>query len=1081
MNKQDMFSCADFALLRAPVQPIARLHETTGGGLDDGFGDEIGAAIESLRTLAADPLVGEAVLVSSGSLAHGLRRVLLGGDRGGASKTPRPADLHRMMRALLRYRLRMATRPTPFGLMAGVAQVQFTANADEVKVRLGDRHRRVSRPDREWLGHLAADWERSPEVLTRLRLVRNNLCFVRGTRLVLPYQPETDTAGDPERLHEISVRYTEAVRAILEATAVPVAYPHLRDRLVTSFPQAPSTAIDTVLLRLVDKGFLLTELPPPPDSIDPVGHMLEVLAGVDAGQSPEQCDLAAIRAGLVDYDETPLGEGTAAWEAVTARMRGLRPGDALVQVDLALDADVRLPTSVGTEIARAAGLLWQLAPTEDEPGYLRDYHADFVERYGLDRLVPLKELLDPNRGLGAPAGYHLPPGSRQTRPPHGKVDGHEAPLRDRMLGDLVQSANAAGQGEVELTDDHPVVRELATDTGQPPDSIDLCAQLFADSVDALAAGRFTAVVAGWSERAGSMMGRFAHLSSSVQQALSDLASGAVGTSRPDVLSAQVAFHPFYPRLANVASVPRLLSHAIPVAVFADRDNPATLDLDRLAVGALPDRLFVVDRDSGRRIAPTAFDVINDRTNAPNVARFLREVQHSGVRPWQGWSWGSAEALTHLPRVRYGRTVLSPARWRPDPVLCDKRARFDDWSAALDRWRERWRVPSQVCLSYLDQRIELDLDSTAHLHLLRHELERRPTTVLRESYRGAAPGHGWLAGPGGPHHNEVVFALTRRTPPEEPRRDDHHRRAHDRAMSTVREAAEGEQPPGGQWVYALLHCPTEQHDELLVDEVAPLVEHLPEGVDRWFFIRYHDTAPHLRLRIHGTDAARAELTDRVRDWAARLRRLGLINRVVFDTYDPEWERYGGPDTMAGAERVFHADSVAALEKLRLRNAGQLCSDPLLLQASNHIDLIRAFSHDPEEADATAAGRQPEPWMHQLLDRTVRLPEHRAFQQRRREALALVDPWGGWNRLRAEPGGATLLRCWADRAGAVRAYRKQLDQLGPHSWSSQPEVLDALLHMQHNRLVGVNPESERKVLAIVRGVVQSAVDRWRKEQR
>ncbi|MDI5969884.1 lantibiotic dehydratase [Streptomyces sp. SL13] len=1081
MNKQNMFSCADFALLRAPVQPISRLRETTGDGLDNGFGDEVGAAIESLRTLAADALVGEAVLVSSGSLAHGLKRVLLGGDRDRAGETPRPADLHRMMRALLRYRLRMSTRSTPFGLMAGVAQVEFTSSPDEVKVHLGDRHRRVSRPDREWLSRLAADWERSPEVLTRLRLVRNNLCFVRGTRLILPYQPETDTAGKPERLHEISVRHTEAVRAILEAAAVPVAYPHLRDRLVTSFPQAPSTVIDAVLLRLVDKGFLLTELPPPPHSVDPVGHMLEVLADGDAAESPERRGLAAIRAGLVDYDETPLGEGTAAWEAVTAQMRSLRPGNALVQVDLVLDADVRLPTSVGVEIERAAGLLWQLAPTEDDPGYLREYHADFVERYGLERLVPLKELLDPNRGLGAPAGYQRPPSSRQVRPPHGKTHGHEASQRDRMLADLVQSATASGRSEVELTDDHPVVRELATGTGRPPDSIDLCAQLFADSVDALAAGRFTAVIAGWSERAGSMIGRFAHLSPSVRQALSDLSSDAVGTSRSGFLPAQVAFHPFYPRLANVASVPPLLPHTIPVAVFADQDNPATLNLDRLAVGALPDRLFVVDRDSGRQIAPAAFDVINDRTNAPNAARFLREVQHSGVRLWQGWSWGSAEALTHLPRVRYGRTVLSPARWRPDPVLCDKRAGFDDWSAALDRWKEHWRVPSQLCLSYLDQRIELDLDSTAHRHLLRHELERRPTTVLRESFRGVTPAQGWLAGPGGSHHNEVVFALTRRTPDEEPRRYDHHRRTHERAMSTVRKVAEGEQPPGGEWVYALLHCPAEQHDELLVDEVAPLIEQLPEGVDRWFFIRYHDTAPHLRLRIHGTDAVRAELTDRVRDWAARLRRLGMINRVAFDTYDPEWERYGGPDTMAGAEQVFHADSVVALEKLRLRNTGQLRVDPLLLQACNHIDLIRAFSHDPEEAAATAADRRPEPWMHQLLDRTVRLPEHRAFQQRRQEAMALVDPWGGWNRLRAEPGSATLLRCWADRASTVSAYRKQLDQLGPHSWSSPPDVQDALLHMQHNRLFGVSPESERQVLAIVRGVVQSAVDRWRKEQR
>jgi hypothetical protein len=50
-------------------------------------------------------------------------------------------------------------------------------------------------------------------------------------------------------------------------------------------------------------------------------------------------------------------------------------------------------------------------------------------------------------------------------------------------------------------------------------------------------------------------------------------------------------------------------------------------------------------------------------------------------------------LPYLPRLRYGKTVLAPARWLlaaadlPAPT-----APLPEWASALDAWRERWRVP-----------------------------------------------------------------------------------------------------------------------------------------------------------------------------------------------------------------------------------------------------------------------------------------------------------------------------------------------------------------------------------------------------
>ncbi|TKI88204.1 hypothetical protein FC695_38060, partial [Bacillus cereus] len=47
------------------------------------------------------------------------------------------------------------------------------------------------------------------------------------------------------------------------------------------------------------------------------------------------------------------------------------------------------------------------------------------------------------------------------------------------------------------------------------------------------------------------------------------------------------------------------------------------------------------------------------------------------------------------------------------------------------------------------------------------------------------------------------------------------------------------------------------------------------------------------------------------WINTLKELGIINRVTFDTYDPEIERYGGAIAMEKAEKIFYLDSLISL--------------------------------------------------------------------------------------------------------------------------------------------------------------------------
>ncbi|GAB2912332.1 lantibiotic dehydratase [Streptomyces mayteni] len=1024
-----------------------------------------------LRALADEGLVREAVALSSPSLARGLD--LLGNSQSGGGGVQKLTDLRQAVRALSRYRLRMAGRPTPFGLLAGVAAAEFTDARAWAGIRFGSAHRRVPRVDCRWLLGLLAAWELRPEVLRQLRLTANNLCHLRGKRLVLTYQPDhavTSRAGGTART--VSIRFSGAVRAALDHARVPVDGATLERRLRSAFPTADENVVRDLVMRLVEKGFLLTELQPPSSAVDPLEHVLEVLARLpNPTELPELPELRAIQQDLANYAAKPLGEGSAALAAVSGRMRRLRQAEAVVHVDLAMDIDVRLPQAVAREAEDAARTLWRLSPRPPGSKHLRQYHLDFLERYGVERPVGLRELLDPSTGLGPPAGYRRPQSNRALR-----VEPDDHPERDRLLLSLAQQATVTGAPEVVLTEGPgSLIAQLACDDGVPPDSLDVHLQVLASSPGALWDGDFRLVVLGGAIPAGAMSGRFAHLLPDDFRAVACRSSdehsnndaGEPGFWDRRALPAQVVCQPATPRAANVVRVPRVHPNWLPVGVFADRKQDQTLDLERLAVAADTTRLFFIDTRDGCEVAPAGLHMLDMVHHAPNMARFLHELPYSGVRLWEPWDWGAAAGLPFLPRVRYRRTVLTPARWRLPDTMHDQTVPLAAWSTELVGWRECWHVPRQVRVSHFDQRLDLDLTDPHHLRLLRHEMRRCPDLEVFEALDDAQT-ESWLAGPDGHHTNELVLPLVTR---KSERRIG---RTASRPMAPLRDVRH-EQLPGGEWLYASLYCATDQENELLIDHLPQLLAMLPygpDGIDRWFFIRYGGADDrHLRLRFHAKpEVIVADGLRRLHEWAARLLHQRVIRRLTLDTYDPELERYGGPDAMEAAERVFHADSRSVLAQLRRLETSRTAVAPMVAAAANYINIAAAFWPTTDHGQEPAWTR----WFLSAFPRESRRPE--ALREYR-GALSLIDPSDDWAALRALPNGAALVGAWSERAEALATYGQLLHRQGKSAPSTASDVLLSLLHMHHNRLVGGNQKAEETSYALASAAVQALVNRRR----
>lgn len=250
------------------------------------------------------------------------------------------------------------------------------------------------------------------------------------------------------------------------------------------------------------------------------------------------------------------------------------------------------------------------------------------------------------------------------------------------------------------------------------------------------------------------------------------------------------------------------------------------------------------------------------------------------------------------------------------------------------------------------------------------------------------------------------------------------------------------PPGSECLFVKLYGGAGTADTVLRTLVEPLVqEALASGLaERWFFIRFADPRPHLRVRFFGPRAT--ELLPRLEERSRRLLDQGRIARIQLDTYERELERYGDEAGVLLAEQVFQADSACALAlvaatpgdagadsrwRLLVRGIDQLLEDLGLDLAAR-----RAFAKREKEGYGRELGADDAFWR-QLGQR---------YRKERGSLEALLD-----RSQDASSPHAAALAALAQRSEAIRPLVPALRAL--------PVPLTALassyVHMHANRLL------------------------------
>ncbi|MEU9044901.1 MULTISPECIES: lantibiotic dehydratase [unclassified Kitasatospora] len=878
------------------------------------------------RDALADPRIRRALAIASPDLLEALQRP-------GAS----PRDAARAELKLARYLIRMSTRPTPYGAFAAVSLAGW-GERTTLSVR-NDADRIRTRPDMGWLTDLCLTLDDDPAARADSRWAVGAHAVERHGRLALADGGPAQSTG--------SVRLTTAVREALRAARRPVPYAALRRHLLDHTGGSPEQ-VDRLLTDLWRQRLLVTDLRAALTTTEPADELRGRLADRPACARTAG-RLADLLAEMADLDSAPADEAPKRARGIAQRAKAVHPADGpAFQTDMARPvAGDRLTAHVGEACAQAAELLLRLSPQPLGCAELSAHRGAFTQRYGHDREVPLLELLDEHTGIGPLAHAH---GARQALPPE------VAARRANALTDLALGALRDGQRVVELTDALLAdlqTRDPSTEPVPAPLSLELSAFVAAASPEAVDRGDFLLVVGPnlGASSAGRSLGRFADLLAPQGPAALRALGEAESRARADAaLPAEVVYLPANHRMANVVVRPAVHEHEIVLDVPAGVPAERVVPLDDILVGILHDRYRLRSRRLDAVLRPTARHMLNTH-QAPAVCRFLDEVARDGSPEFAAFDWGPAAGFPFLPRVQYGRIVLAPARWLLRPALDGGEGRpagAEAFAAHVAAWRTQWSVPARLYLTVADNRLLLDLDDPAQVEQLRAEARssRAGLLVLQEALPDTADA--WVPGADGVFMSELVAPLVlrpqaaaradgradgqagRRVAPGTATRTTPGPQAVPQAVPQTGPAptvARGDDRPvpirdrlrlpGSDWLFAKLYCDHDQENGLLAGPLRHLCEMAEVSglAQQWFFIRYADPDPHLRLRWKGDqEALTRHLLPEIARLAARLTDEGLVSRLVIDTYDRELERYGGSEGTDVSEQIFCADSRAVMRLL-----------------------------------------------------------------------------------------------------------------------------------------------------------------------
>lgn len=919
-----MINAKDFYLLRTPFLPLNFLDQFNGLSHE--------ALPGKLKVIFGDPYLQEAIYIASPELFAECMKWLQG-------DLTNPKDVNKLVLSLFRYLLRMSTRCTPYGLFAGCALGVTGENTSMVLSDPG-KFKKHSRLDMNYVAELATLVTNIPEIRSQLQYFPNNSLYKVSNRY---RYVEYSIKNKFRNYHLAEVACTPYLEEIISTANHGATLDALANCLLSD--EIDESEAKEFVAELVQSQILVSELEPTVTGKEFFSILVKKLGQVTGGADIFQ-SLCSIQAFLKNQEN-----GIDKYLKVHELVRQLLPdtnSKDLVQTDLFLGTkNNTISSAVISDLQKHVEKLFLLARPK-ENGDLQQFRNAFRERYE-DREVPLVLALDAEAGIGY-AGFNN--GHADHTPlvddifPSGSSQADSiswSKLHDFQLRKLHKCLHEHS-AEIELTDKDLDELKMGN-TASIPDSMYLMGSIFSADNASLDAGNYLFELNGCGgPSVATLLARFCHgdqmLSAKVKECLREEEQ-----YNPDVIYAEVVHLP-EARVGNILQRPRLRDYEIVYLGNGSVPVDNQIPLTDLMVSVRKNEVILRSKKLNRRVVPRLSTAHNFVSGSLPAYKFLGDLQFQQLQNSISWRWNNLNDEPFLPRVRYGKIILSKCTWllqkKDCPELNEKKGIENiDLYEFFGKIREKLRLPQYVVIAEGDNELMINMQNESSLHILAGAIVKKERVVLQEFL--STEDKCFVEGQSGRYTNEVIIPFKRIAAAQQEQV----------IKQLTTNSCERSFITGSEWLYVKIYCGTNSAERLLKEVIKPMVNQLEaeDKIDKWFFIRYNDPDHHLRIRFHHSvkQGFWMEVLEKLYVMMKDDDVKTLSYKIQTDTYEREIERYG-TETMELTEDIFYYDSEAVINLIDLLEGEDGERFRWLLAARGVDMLLNDFGYTPEDKAA-----------------------------------------------------------------------------------------------------------------------------------
>ncbi len=870
----------DFFVLRTPLKPLDQLEQMF-GSLRTGNPDDM------LQMLDAHVLEG--IYLASPALYDELQRYL----QEPAKFTP--DKVSKMSRAIFKYLNRASGRCTPFGLFANCTVGRVTADMEMLEIpREGlMKHLRL---DMDFLCDLANRMKAVPELRRHLVYYPNSAIYnLKGNTKYIEYK----YGGQGNRSFHLSrIKPNTVMREILRLAANGLEYGSICDGIIQLY-DFERQDVEGYLDTLIGNNVLYSNIEPNVTGeafFDRLYRVVEKIGGIEPAVAPLLEKLNAVTVCIRDIRS---GEGGVETYKELFEILKKLSHDGIVESRLfQMDTSKSSPSlAIGkTDVDQMIGVIETMAALhqQEENPNLKKFRKAFVEKYE-EQTVPLMELFDNETGLGYKNARSLSDHFDTTQQRRTTAQEY---LAFKKYMEFVRS----GAGEIVLTEGD--LRQYEGGHSRLPDAFSVMLNVLETE------GRTMFSVNSVSLSTTNLLGRFCHADGVLNNHVREL----VRREETDThVLAEIAHLP-QSRIGNILSRPVLTDYEIEFLSLSTLPADKKIRLEDLYVKVDRGEVVLYSRKLKKRVIPKLSSAHNYASGSLDIYHFLCDLQYQHTGYIQLWNWGALlQQEPFLPRVSFRNCVLSPAQWKADllPLREAMTARKITFREAMQEWRLKNGMPDQVLLKRNDNYIVLDLSTEFCMEVLQKETKDERIVYLTEFIFQGGANSPVKDTSGGRYANEIIIPVNRVTPLRTVNA------INPRWMQQVK--SKREFFLGDEWLYIKVYGKTKNFNSILLQLISAIQRMMEEGsITSWFFIRYSDPFPHLRIRFRVKKPV-GGIVEEVHKQLKKLIAQRIVTDIISNTYVRELERYGDQG-MEASEDMFCQSSALVGRVLKARSKG-----------------------------------------------------------------------------------------------------------------------------------------------------------------